>query len=273
MKRRAFLAVASGASFAATVGCRTRPESKTAPRADQTFVLVHGAWHGGWCWREVVARLSAKGYRVFAPSLTGVGDRAHLFGPSVNLATHVEDIVDRIDMEQVDRCTLVGHSYGGNVITGVADRLRNRVGHYLFLDAVVPPDEVTSWSWSDFNTPEVKAARKKRIQDQGGRGPGLSADPPSAFAVTEPAQMAWLARNLRPMPAGTYLEPMTLNNGGSKGLKRTYITCVNPRYASLVATAERIKQDPNWNFTTIDCGHDAMVIAPQMLTNLLLALG
>jgi pimeloyl-ACP methyl ester carboxylesterase len=248
-------------------------ESKTAPRAAKTFVLVHGAWHGGWCWREVVASLSAKGHRVFAPSLTGVGDRAHLFGPSVNLATHVEDIVTLIEMEQVEGCTLVGHSYGGNVITGVADRLRSQVGHYVFLDAVVPPDSVTSWSWSDFNTPQEKAAREKRIQDQGGRGPGLPAYPPSVFAVTEPAQAAWVARNLRPMPAGTYLEPISLKNGGSKGLNRTYIACVKPPYVPLVPTADRIKKDPSWRFTTIDCGHDSMVIAPQMLTDLLLALG
>jgi pimeloyl-ACP methyl ester carboxylesterase len=114
MKRRTFLAVVSSSSIAATLGCRTHAESETAPRLGETFVLVHGAWHGGWCWREVVALLSAKGYRVFAPSLTGLGDRAHLFGPQVNLGTHVEDIVTLIDMEQVDGCTLVGHSYGGN---------------------------------------------------------------------------------------------------------------------------------------------------------------
>jgi pimeloyl-ACP methyl ester carboxylesterase len=210
---------------------------------------------------------------VFAPSLTGLGDRAHLYGRQVNLATHVEDIVTLIDIEEIDSCVLVSHSYGGNVITGVADRLRNRIGHYVFLDAVVPSDEATSWSWSDFNSPEEKAARVKRIQDQGGRGPGLSPFEPSAFAVREPAQVAWLKRNLRWMPAGTYLEPIPLQNGGSKGLKRTYIACVNPPYTPLVATAQRIKKDPSWEFRTIDCGHDAMVIAPQTLTALLIALG
>ena len=219
----------------------------------------------------MVAKLTAKGNRVFAPSLTGLGDRAHLFGPGVNLATHVEDIVDLFEMEQIDGCTVVGHSYAGNVITGVADRLRGRVAHYVFLDAVLPPDEATSWSWSDFNTPEAKASRVKAIQDQG-RDPGLPAPPPSAFGVTDPGQAAWLTRNLRPMPAGTYLEPIALKNGGAKGLKRTYIACTNPVYASLAPTAERAKEDASWRFGTIDCGHDAMVIAPQQLADMLMAM-
>ncbi|HPU51421.1 MAG TPA: alpha/beta fold hydrolase, partial [Burkholderiaceae bacterium] len=105
------------------------------------FVLVHGAWHGGWCWADVTAFLQAAGHRVFAPSLTGLADRAHLFGGQVTLATHVEDVVRLIEFERLDGCVLVGHSYGGNVITGVADRLRERVRHYVYLDAVVPDDD------------------------------------------------------------------------------------------------------------------------------------
>jgi pimeloyl-ACP methyl ester carboxylesterase len=202
-------------------------------------------------------------------SLTGVGERTHLFARHVNLATHVEDVVSLIEFEQADGCTLVGHSYGGNVLTGVADRLRGRVAHYVFLDAAIPPDGVASWSWSDINTPEAKASRVTTFQDQG-RGPGLPPPPPSAFGVTDPAQAAWLARHLRPMPAGSYLEPIALRNGGSRGLNRTYIRCVDPVYTVLAPIAERVERDPTWKFTTIACGHDAMVIAPQLLTDMLI---
>ena len=112
------------------------------------FVLVHGAWHGGWCWADVAGVLQAAGHRVFAPSLTGLADRAHLFGAQVTLATHVEDVVRLIEFERLDGCVLVGHSYAGNVITGVADRLRDRIRHYVYLDAVVPDDAARHWRWA-----------------------------------------------------------------------------------------------------------------------------
>nr|HMN83378.1 alpha/beta fold hydrolase [Burkholderiaceae bacterium] len=97
-------------------------------------MLVHGAWHGGWCWRDVAAGLTAAGCRVFAPSLTGLADRRHLLAADVSLATHVQDIVGLIEVEDLERVVLVGHSYGGNVITGVADRLRERLAHCVYLD-------------------------------------------------------------------------------------------------------------------------------------------
>lgn len=100
----------------------------------RTFVLVHGAWHGGWCWRRVADLLRTRGHRVFAPSLTGVGDRAHLFSKAISLQTHVEDILSVVETEELNDFVLVGHSYGGFVISGVADTLRERVSRYVYLD-------------------------------------------------------------------------------------------------------------------------------------------
>lgn len=237
----------------------------------RTFVLVHGAWHGGWCWRRVADVLMARGNRVFTPTLTGVGDRAHLFSKDISLQTHVEDILAVVETEELSDFVLVGHSYGGFVISGVADALRERVSHYVYLDASVPPDMSpgASFSWADFNPPEAREARLKLVREQG-NGVALPAPPPSAFAVTKASDVAWLQRRLRPMPVGTYIGTFTFASSGSNGLKRTYIASSKPPYALLVSTRDRIRDDNTWSFTTIEAGHDSMVTAPDELASLLM---
>lgn len=237
----------------------------------RTFVLVHGAWHGGWCWRRVADVLMARGNRVFTPTLTGVGDRAHLFSKDISLQTHVEDILAVVETEELSDFVLVGHSYGGFVISGVADALRERVSHYVYLDASVPPDMSpgASFSWADFNPPEAREARLRLVREQG-NGVALPAPPPSAFAVTKASDVAWLQRRLRPMPVGTYIGTFTFASSGSNGLKRTYIASSKPPYALLVSTRDRIRDDNTWSFTTIEAGHDSMVTAPDELASLLM---
>lgn len=235
------------------------------------FVLVHGAWHGGWCWSEVSARLAAAGHRVFAPSLTGLADRAHLFGAQVGLPTHVEDVVRLIEWEGLDGCVLVGHSYAGNVISGVADRLRERVGHYVFLDAVVPPDGVAGWRWADFNTEADRQARLLAIAGAGA-GVALPAPPPEAFGITDPVQQRRVGDRLSPMPAGTYLHEIRFERGASAGLRRTYVEVTDPPYAPMRPVYERVRSDPSWRHRTLASGHDAMIISPERLAELLLEL-
>jgi len=152
--------------------------------------------------------------------------------------------------------------------------LRERVSHYIYLDGIVPMDMLTggSWSWSDFNTPEAREERLKLVREQG-KGIALLPPPPGAFAVTEPGDVAWGQRRLRPMPVQTYIGRITFKNGGSNGMKRTYIASNKPQYASLVPTYERIKSDKSWSFMTIEAGHDSMVIAPQELARLLTQAG
>ncbi len=237
----------------------------------RTFVLVHGAWHGGWCWRRVADVLRGRGHTVFAPSLTGLGDRAHLFSKDISLQTHVQDILSLVESEELGDFVLVGHSYGGFVISGVADTLRERVSHYVYLDGSVPPDMSTgaSFSWAGFNPPEARGARLKSVREKGG-GVGLPAPPAGAFAVTEPSQVAWLERRMRPMPLQTYLETFTFKHSGSNGLKRTYIASVKPLYDLLVPTHERVRCDKSWCFTTLEEGHDSMVTAPDALASRLM---
>jgi pimeloyl-ACP methyl ester carboxylesterase len=235
------------------------------------FVLVHGAWHGGWCWAHVAQRLQQAGHRVFAPSLTGLADRAHLFGAGVTLATHVEDVVRLIEWESLDGCVLVGHSYGGNVISGVADRLRERVAHYVFLDAVVPDDDAQRWRWADFNS---EADREARLLTIAGAGAGVALPPPApeVFGIVDPDQLRWVGEHMTPMPAGTYLGEIRFENGASRGLPRTYIAADAPPFASMKPIYARVREDPTWNWQTIACGHDAMVIRPDLLADILLRL-
>src|SRR5262245_23331662 len=102
-----------------------------------TFVLVHGAWHGSWCWKRVRKELQARGHDVFTPTLTGVGERSHLLSPDVNLETHIADVVNLIQWEELSEVVLCGHSYGGCVISGVVDRVPDRIAALVYLDAFV----------------------------------------------------------------------------------------------------------------------------------------
>ena len=268
--RRGFLKASSAATAGAVTAVGNTGIASVTDKP-RTFVLVHGAWHGGWCWRRVADVLRARGHRVFAPSLTGLGDRAHLFSKDISLQTHVEDILSVVETEELSDFVLVGHSYGGMVISGVADTLRERVSRYVYLDARVPSDMSpgASFSWSGFDTPEIREARLKSVREQG-KGVALPPPPPSAFAVTKPSDVAWLQRHLRPMPVQTYIGTFTFKSSGSNGLKRTYIAAIKPPYALLVSTHNRIRGDHTWSFTTIEAGHDSMVTAPDELASLLM---
>ena len=234
------------------------------------MVLVHGAFHGGWCWAGTARALTAAGVRVHTPSLTGLGDRRHLFAPEVNLATHVTDIVNLIELDRLDGCVLVGHSYAGSVLAGVGDRLRDRVGHYVFLDASVPTPGSSRWGWADLN-PDQREARLTRIEEEGD-GVGLPPFPATAFGITDPALAVEVDARLSPMPRGTYTDPIDLPNGGVEGLRCSYIAAADPPYPNMAATVARIRDDPAWTFREIAGPHDMMVTHPIELAELLLEL-
>ena len=208
---------------------------------------------------------------MFAPSLTGLGDRRHLFTPDIALATHVEDILGIIETEELDRCVLVGHSYGGNVITGVGDRLRGRVAHYVYVDAVVPPDDATRWCWSDFNTPADRALRRHAIATAGA-GRALLPPPAAVFGITDAALAERVGAKLTPMPAATYDSPIMLTHGGTRGLPRTYVAAIGPAYAPMKAVHDRLRHAQGWHFAELPGGHDLMVTEPLRMAECLLAL-
>src|SRR3977135_4682179 len=133
--RRSLLAAGASLGAVAVAGNATSAEAQTAQK---TFVLVHGSWHGGWCWRRVADRLEKQGHKVFAPTLTGLGERAHLISAQVDINTHVTDIVSVIKFENLDNIVLVGHSYAGLIITGVAEKIGSAISSIVYLDAFLP---------------------------------------------------------------------------------------------------------------------------------------
>lgn len=227
------------------------------------YVLVHGAWHGAWCWRRVLPGLWAAGHRAFAVSLTGVGERAHLLRPDINLQTHADDVCAVIEAEELQRAVLVGHSYGGMVITAVADRLADRLSHLVYLDAVVPePGE----SWSSGHTPETQAARRAAISATGTLPP---ADP-AAFGL-QGEDAAWVARRQTPQPGGVYDDPLHFDAQRINRLPRTFIDCTSPALPTIDVMRRRVRAAPGWQVVEIATGHDPMVSAPDELLAALLA--
>ena len=228
------------------------------------FVLVHGAWHGAWCWRRIVPRLWEAGHRAFAVSLTGTGERAHLLSPAIRLSTHIEDVAAVIEAEELQGAVLVGHSYAGMVITGVADRLAGKLAHLVYLDASVPlPGE----SWSSPHPPHVQEARRKVIAETGAIPP----PDPSIFGLAGD-DAAWVARRQRPHPGGVYDDPLSFDAVRVAALPRTFIDCSAPALETIMPSRQRARTQPGWRHAEIVTGHDPMISAPDELLGILLAL-
>ncbi|HEY7072965.1 MAG TPA: alpha/beta fold hydrolase [Acidimicrobiales bacterium] len=234
-----------------------------------TYVLVHGGAHGGWCYRYVAALLRDAGHDVHTPTLTGLGERAHLLGPGIDLDTHITDVVAVLHYEDLHDVILVGHSYGGMVITGVADRAHDRVGHLVFLDAATP---VNGESLAELAAPLMNAARRTaRFVD----GVELVLDPGTEplpnYGVTDPDDIAWLQARLTPHPFACFAQPLVLTNEQDLWkLPQTHIVCTStlatrdPARLAPAADAGRL-----WD---IDTGHDLMITEPQKVADLLLRL-
>jgi pimeloyl-ACP methyl ester carboxylesterase len=235
----------------------------------RTFVLVHGAWHGGWCWRLVAEALRGAGHRVITPTQTGLGERRHLLRPGLTLDLFVDDIVNVLEAEELEEVVLVGHSFGGNAISGAADRVPERLRHLVYLDAMVIEGGQTPFGTMP---EEVVATRRRQAAESGGLT--IPCPPTAAFGIPEGhALEGWVRRRLTPHPAGTYESPLTLRHPLGNGVKRTYIACTAPVYAPLAPTQARLRGRPGWGWQEIATGHDAMVTAPEELARMLMAIG
>jgi pimeloyl-ACP methyl ester carboxylesterase len=228
-----------------------------------TFVLVHGAWHGGWCWRRVADRLRRDGHAVFTPTLTGLGERSHLLAPGIDLATHVADIVNVMQCERLNDVVLCGHSYGGFVISGVAEQTAERIRAMVFLDAFLPQSGDT-----------ILKVTGPAVQDAIGaalaRGElGVPPRPAEAFGVNA-ADRPWVDSLCVPQPIGTFTCPIALGGARERIARKTYIRAKgysNPAFDRALAT---VQADPTWRRHEVACGHDVMVDMPDRLSELLL---
>jgi pimeloyl-ACP methyl ester carboxylesterase len=226
-----------------------------------TFLVCHGAWGAGWAWKKLHPPMRAAGHRLVTPTYTGLGERAHLAHPAIDLETHVQDILNVIRYEDLRDLVLIGHSYGGMVATGVADRARDRISQLIYLDAFVPDD---GQSLLDLNEPA-----RQRMEELAKAGDGWRVPPNPVPPDTPPADLAWLTERRVDMPFKCFETAIKLH-GGALTLPRSYI------YASRITPAdtfgrfaERARSEPGWRYYEIDASHSPNVTAPEALMALL----
>ena len=238
-----------------------------------TFLLVHGANWSGWTWHKVVSPLREAGHDVYAPTLTGVGERAHLISPQVGLGTHVDDIVGLLEFEDLRGVVLVGSSYGGMVVTAVADRVPERLAHVVYLDATVPRDGESAL---DLMEPAARAAREEMVRTKGAgwfvppSGPEGFADYVARGECSEEDIVALVAKS-RPQPFKTWREAVRLENVAPAAVPRTFVYCPLGKPPG-GTTASRRALEAGWRFEELDASHIAPWTAPRLVAEALLAL-
>jgi len=232
--------------------------------AQRTFVLVHGAWHGGWCWRRVADLLEQRGHRVFTPTLTGLGECSHLMSADINLDTHIADVVNVLKWEDLKDVVLVAHSYGGWPVSGAIEQTLDRIASVVYLDAFVPEDGQKSLDTaSDFS--------RKAFLDAIAKGEVSRAAPPATtFHVISERDQAWVDGKTTPQPIGVSLQPIKLTAAREQVQKKTYIRA--PKYPQPFFDSyyQAKRNDPSWLTYEVSCGHDVMVDMPERLMEILL---
>jgi pimeloyl-ACP methyl ester carboxylesterase len=253
-RRKLIGAVAgSTASIATPAGMR---QAQAQP-AGKTFVLVHGAWHGGWCWRRVADLLQKRGHKVFTPTMTGLGERSHLLSKDITLDTHISDIVNVFKWEDLRNVCLVAHSYAGWPCTGALEQIGDRVSSIVWLDAFKPADSEETDPASDASRKDMAALLARGI---------LGRRPPSAAKLfVNPKDQAWIDSKLTPQPISAALQPVKFNGARERVAKKLYIRAPRfPQKAFDKAHAE-CQADKSWKTLITTAGHNVMIDAPNWL--------
>jgi len=240
------------------------------------YVLVHGGWHGPWCWDKVAPLLRAAGHQVYAPTLTGLGESAHLLTPAIGLDTHIQDVVGLLEKDDLRQVILVGHSYSGIVITGAADRAPDRIRSLVYIDAVVPQD---GQSLADIGPFVINALRREANK----HGDGWRVPPPrerpaflgGLYGITEEPDLSMVRSKVTAQPLKTFTQPLHMTHQEAvSAIPHTFIqtTGGGPIYSLMRRIFMRVPHEPGWRIRQIKTGHDAMITAPRELADLLLEL-
>jgi pimeloyl-ACP methyl ester carboxylesterase len=229
-----------------------------------SFVFVHGAWHGGWSWRLVADRLAERGHEVHTPSLTGLGDRAHLGGPHVALETHLQDIVSLIQSHDLQQVVLVGHSYGGIIVRATADRLFERVSELIYVDALVPEDGESA---ATLVGEQIASDWQSRPRAANGTIPHSDV---SRWGIVDRRQHAWVTARVCGHPLRTLFETVSLSDHRAAALPTTYVHCSGvdgERRPSVYA--QRVASYANARWVDLRAAHDVMLTHPDHIVELL----
>ena len=230
-----------------------------------TFVLVHGAWHGGWCWRWVREHLENQGHLVYTPTMTGVGEKAHMISPDITLDTVINDVIETITDEDLTNVILVGHSFAGPVISSVAERLASRIDQLIYLDAAILENGESMFSC----IPQRIVAERQRQTDETSGGLSIPVPTAEKLGITDQEQWNYVQRNLTPHPISTYKSPLILAGKPGEGFRCTYIACSKPLYEPLTWARKRAKEY-GWKIIELETGHDAMINSPESVSDLLM---
>ena len=217
------------------------------------FVLVHGGFTGGWVWKSVRAYLESKRHRVYTPTLTGLGERAHLISPILDLETHIQDVENVLRYEDLNDVILVGNSYSGMVITGVADRMPERIAHLIYVDAFVPHHGESVF---DLVTPSL---RSQFVAQANTQGDGWRVSP---LSDGDPRRLA--------QPIKTLQQPIVLSGADGGNYARTFIRCTDPRSPSIDSSDKRVRENPSWQYLELETSGRAAAQAPKRLSDMLL---
>ena len=226
-----------------------------------TFVLVHGAWHGAWCWRRVARLLARAGHEVFTPTLTGLAERSHLLTPAIDLDAHIFDVVNEMKWQNLSDVVLVGHSYGGMVISGVAEKMERAILSIVMLDAFMPEN---GQSLVDLQPSPMRDAVLTAEREGTTSLPPRSAE---VFKVNE-KDRAWVDAQCTPQPIKCFLQKLTLTGARERIAKKTYIraTVYPSQYFDAGLAKARAK---NWRIYEVECGQDVMLDMPERLAEIL----
>jgi pimeloyl-ACP methyl ester carboxylesterase len=244
-----------------------RPDGARSGGTRYPFVLVHGSNDGSWVWKKLAPLLRAAGHEVYAPTLTGLADRAHLLRCGVDLSTHIADVAGLLVFEDVSDAVLVGSSYAGMVITGVAAKVPERLRRIVYLDAYVPED---GQSAVDLWPPERRGFAADAEADGVSKPP-----PPELFGVNDAALADWVAQRMTPHPVGTYTEPVPPGNDRSRALPRVFVQCTGnpPTTPDVFGPSAQRARAKGWEVHELAAGHLAMLTAPDDVAAILLELG
>jgi pimeloyl-ACP methyl ester carboxylesterase len=258
MKRRDYARAGAGSVLASSTA-----SAQVVSKFDgTTFLVAHGAWSAGWAWRKMHPLLSVAGNRLISPTYTGVGEREHLASPSNDLETHIQDILSVIKYEDLQNVILIGHSYGGMVATGVADRASERIAHLIYLDAFVPRN---GEALIDLVPPQARQQMQERVK----AGDGWRLAPNPTPADTSEADVKWIAERRLPQSFKCFEMPLRLSNAETT-VPRSYIYCKRVSPGNTFGPfAERAKNEPGWRYYEIDASHSPHITAPERLAALL----
>jgi pimeloyl-ACP methyl ester carboxylesterase len=234
----------------------------------RTFVLVHGTGHGGWCWQFIAPILRAAGHNVYTPTLTGLGASSHLLNEinRISLGTHVRDITNMLFYEDLSDVILVGHSYGGMVITGVAAKQPQRLAHLVYLDAYLPlegENEIAIWP---------PAQKEKYFAEIASGATSRAPIPPSMLGISDPKMSQWVQERSTPHPYSTYEDPPPTpdNPVQTASIPRTYIHCTQGPFSSWMQPFAARARKLRWVVYTMEAGHDVMITHLNELSKILL---